>query len=63
MIGLVDGDEEATLLGDKEADEALLGNNDGVTDGSRMLGLAEGDAKATLLGDDDAEGTLLGNTD
>lgn len=63
MLGLVDGDEEATLLGDEEADGALLGSEDGVTDGSRMLGTSDGDADATLLGDEDADGALLGNTD
>lgn len=64
LLGLVDSDEEeAALLGDKDADGALLGKDDGVTDGSRLLGPADGspdgDADVSLLGGEDADGALL----
>ncbi len=63
MLGPAEGDAEATLLGDPDADGSLLCKNDGLTDGIRMLGSADGDAEATLLGDPDADGTLLGKDD
>ena len=41
----------------------MLGNDDGVTDGRRMLGPADGDEEVTLLGDEDADGAFLGKND
>ncbi len=60
MLGPADGDEEVTLLGDKDADGALLGKNDRLgddDDAGSLLGNTES------LGDNDCEGALLGNDD